>query len=598
MLHLRSEWDKQMPTALNDFRAIRFANQRKGHPGPYLVPLFSKMQRLKYATLAILWVLSISYFWAWWLQPEHVISTPRFVILSLALGWATFLECYFLTVLLRSRRPANRLGELFGSRVAMIVTKTPSEPFDIVRVTLEAMLAQDYPHDTWLADEDPSPETIAWCAERGVQISTRKDRQDYHRSEWPRRTRCKEGNLAFFYDHYGYEQYDFVIQMDADHVPQESYLREMLKPFADKEVGYVSGPSICASNRADSWAARTRLYRESMFHGVLQAGYSNGMAPMCIGSHYAVRTAALREVGGLGPELAEDHSTSMIMNAGGWRGVHSLDAIAIGAGPANITDMITQEFQWSRSLVTLLLRYTPTYFKRLRPALKFQFIFSQLWYPISALFMLVMYAAPIYAIVFTAPFAAVTYPAFIGHLLPAGLLFLIIAYVIKRDGFYRPNSAAFMSWEKALFPCLQWPWVFWGCAMAIFDSISGRFVDFRITPKGDSQKINLSWRVILPYFVLAIGALVPVFLAPNPQTIPGFFVLSIMNAALFGTIFLIIVWDYLRTTMLTDSINPIVAGKLAMAAVVLIAMMSSAIWMRGRDSIFALVSSPQVLGHF
>lgn len=65
-------------------------------------------------------------------------------------------------------------------------------------------------------------------------------------------------------------------------------------------------PSICAANAAQSWAARTRMYTEAAFHGVFQSGYTGALAPMCIGSHYAVRTAALKEVGGLGPELAED----------------------------------------------------------------------------------------------------------------------------------------------------------------------------------------------------------------------------------------------------------------------------------------------------
>src|SRR5258705_9038056 len=107
----------------------------------------------------------------------------------------------------------------------MVVTKAPSEPWGVVRETLEAMLAQDHPHDTWLADEDPAHETIAWCKTHGVKISTRKGVADYHRTSWPRRTRFKEGNLAYFYDHYGYDLYEFVAQMDADHVPSRGYLR-------------------------------------------------------------------------------------------------------------------------------------------------------------------------------------------------------------------------------------------------------------------------------------------------------------------------------------------------------------------------------------
>ena len=96
------------------------------------------------------------------------------------------------------------------------------------------------------------------------KISTRKDQTDYHRTNWPRRTKCKEGNLAFFYDHYGYANYDFVVQLDADHVPTEGYLEEMLRGFADPKVGYVSAPSICDSNAKESWSARGRLYVEGL----------------------------------------------------------------------------------------------------------------------------------------------------------------------------------------------------------------------------------------------------------------------------------------------------------------------------------------------
>ncbi|MGO6907962.1 glycosyltransferase, partial [Rhizobium ruizarguesonis] len=132
-------------------------------------------------------------------------------------------------------------------------------------------------------------------------------------------------NLAFFNDHYGYSRYDFVAQLDADHVPAPDYLFNMLRPFADPKVGYVSAPSICDKNASESWSARGRLYAEASMHGSLQAGYNGGLAPLCIGSHYAVRTVALKQIGGLGPELAEDHSTTLMMNAGGWRGVHALD---------------------------------------------------------------------------------------------------------------------------------------------------------------------------------------------------------------------------------------------------------------------------------
>jgi cellulose synthase (UDP-forming) len=204
--------------------------------GPYLSPLMTPAQKTRYCLLLGIWLLALAYFWVWWLRPEHNIGTFSYVLNLIVIGWLTLLPLYFVLILPRARVP-GRIPVPAGYRVAMVVTKAPSEPFPIVRETLEAMLRQAYPHDTWLADEDPSPETISWCREHGVMISTRKDRSDYHRTDWPRRTKCKEGNLAFFYDHYGYANYDFVVQLDADHVPTDCYLEEMLRGFADPKVG-------------------------------------------------------------------------------------------------------------------------------------------------------------------------------------------------------------------------------------------------------------------------------------------------------------------------------------------------------------------------
>ena len=149
--------------------------------------------------------------------------------------------------------------------------------------------AQDFPrpYDVWLADEDPDPATRRWCAARGVRVSCRKGVAGYHNPTWPRRARCKEGNLAYFYDRFGYAAYDVVAQLDADHVPEAGYLREVVRPFADPRVGYVAAPSVCDANAGRSWAARARLYTEATLHGPLQAGYAGGAAPLCIGSHYA-----------------------------------------------------------------------------------------------------------------------------------------------------------------------------------------------------------------------------------------------------------------------------------------------------------------------
>ncbi|GLS39407.1 N-acetylglucosaminyltransferase [Mesorhizobium tianshanense] len=520
---------------------------------PLMVPLLTGYRRIEFLVGVFVWFAAVVYFWVWWFDPTHYVDFFGFLTVTVVLAWVTLLPAYFLAIFYRGRKPSGPLRLPAGSRVAMVVTKAPSEPFSIVAVTLKAMLLQDVPHDTWLADEDPSLETLNWCRQHGVFVSTRKGRVDYHRATWPRRTRCKEGNLAFFYDHYGYERYDFVAQLDADHVPEPDYLHQMLRPFADPAVGYVSAPSICDRNAAESWSARGRLYAEASMHGSLQAGYNGGLAPLCIGSHYAVRAAALKELGGLGPELAEDHSTTLMMNAHGWRGVHALDAIAHGDGPRTFADLVTQEFQWSRSLVMLLLKYSPIFIPRLPMKLKFQFLFSQLWYPLFALFMALMFAMPIIALARRENFVAVTYPEFLMHSAPLSVILVLMAYRWRAGGTFRPFDAKILSWECILFLFARWPWALAGTIAAVRDWLTGSFVDFRITPKGISEVGPLPIRVLAPYGVLSVASVLPVLLVEEVGETRGFYVFAIVNAALYALLFLVIVVQHARENVVRIS---------------------------------------------
>jgi cellulose synthase (UDP-forming) len=299
-------------------------------------------------------------------------------------------------------------------------------------------------------------------------------------------------------------------------------------------------------NATESWAARTRLHTEAAFHGVFQTGYTAAFAPMCIGSHYAVRTVALKAIGGLGPELAEDHATSMMMNAGGWRGVHAIDAIALGDGPATVADMVTQEFQWSRSLTTLLLQHTPRFLRRMPVRLRFLFLFCQLLYACLAVTAVMMYLAPLLALGLDIRFADVAYPAFLGHVAPGALVMTAIAYRMRADGFFRPFHAPVIGWEKMLFLALQWPWVLWGCLMAVRDRLTGHFVDFRITPKGQGARRHLPGKVLGLYTLLAVGCSVPVLLADDLTEARGFLLLSLLNGLIYTSLVVVMVTQHLR----------------------------------------------------
>jgi cellulose synthase (UDP-forming) len=499
-------------------------------PVEYLTKVLNKRQSSHLYFLTSVWLVTTVAFAVWWFQPAHYTEPFRFAFNSFILAWSLIIPGYYFYFLCQMKKPNPKLEIPSTWRIAMVTTRAPSEPFSKVQKTLLAMKAQMPSHDTWLADEDPSVDTLKWCAKHGVSVSCRKGVAGYHNDTWPRRRQCKEGNLAYFYDMYGYENYDFVSQLDGDHIPTPGYLKAMMAGFHDPTVGYVSAPSICDANASNSWVARGRLFLESHIHGTLQAGYNNkGWCPMCIGSHYAVRTIALRESGGLGAELAEDHSTTLLLCAQGWRGIHAIDAIAHGDGPASFTDGMVQEFQWARSLVMILLGVTPHYLGRMPLRLQFQFLFGQLWYFLFSGALLSSYLLPLLGLVSGVSFAHVGYLEFLfWSALPTASSMFVIVWV-KRQGLLRPVDAKVFSWEVILFQLARWPWVLCAIIDAVKCTITKTTLEWKITPKGRRNKKAISLSMLLPYLlIVAASSIVSFFHASSPYT-AGYFYLTLFN---------------------------------------------------------------------
>jgi cellulose synthase (UDP-forming) len=514
----------------------------------FLIPVMGKGKRKVLFYLIGIWIISLTLFLIYWCRPEHIVGWDKFIINTLLFFWINLLPGYFFFFVSRMKQVNPDLEIPGGWKVAMVTTRAPSEPFSVVQKTLLAMKDQKFPHDTWLADEDPYEELKEWCQQNDIRLCSRKGIDEYHRDTWPRRTKCKEGNLAYFYDHHGYDNYDIVVQMDADHVPGENYLEEMIRPFINEEVGYVSAPSICDSNAGSSWTARGRLYSEAIMHGPLQAGYSNGFATLCIGSHYAVRTKALKEIGGLGPELAEDHSTTLMMNGHGWKGIHAFNALASGEGPPTIADCITQEFQWSRSLMILLLTELPRYWKRLSPGLRLQFLFSELWYPLFGLMFLLGTLLPIIAVFNGEAWVSVSFVEFLLYSVPTTVSIIAVVWYLKKNLLLRPHYAPVMSWEIMLFQILRWPWAFYGSLMGIVVVIMKKSPGFKVTPKGGPRAKSLDWSILYPYIALTVISAIPGIFIRQDNNAAGYHFFLLINVTTYIVlIFCILILNYYET---------------------------------------------------
>lgn len=502
----------------------------------YLIPVLTFWQEAVLRLIAFAWIITGLSFWMWWLDPRQLGFNIAAALVTGCLAWLFVLGGYFLFFACGMRRP-NPAVALPKLRVAMAVTMAPSEPWPVLQRTLRGMLAQDfpYPFDVWLVTEKRSRKASRWCRQHGVQVASRSGVAEYHRAEWPRRTRCKEGNLAYFYDTYGYARYDVVAQLDADHVPSRHYLEHMVRPFADPAVGYVAAPSICDANAGDGWTVRGRLHKEATMHGPLQAGSNGGWAPACIGSHYAVRTQALKEVGGLGPDLAEDFSTTLWLQAGGWEGVFAVDAEAHGDGPVTLEAMLTQEYQWARSLGTILTRWMPGKVGRLRPKARARLVFALLYYFINGVAILTATALPAIGVLTDSSWHSGTLGGWYLHLWPCSVTLLLASLWLRRCRALRPERAKLWSLEVALFQLIRWPWTTWAFVRGMWEGFHRRppTTSFKVTPKGDTGAAPLRPALLAPTLLLAAALTACAVLAPHPARSLGLFLLASAQAQLY-----------------------------------------------------------------
>ncbi|QQR52877.1 hypothetical protein IPG36_02050 [bacterium] len=159
-----------------------------------------------------------------------------------------------------------------GLRVAFITTYVPnSEPIELLKQTLPAMLATHYPHDTWLLDEGNDDTARILCAQLGVRHFSRSGRQRYNQPEGQFARKTKGGNHNAWYDLYG-QNYDFVAQIDTDFVPSRYFLERTLGYFQDPHVGFVGTPQIYG-NTAHSLVAKGAAEQTYNFYGPLMRDY-------------------------------------------------------------------------------------------------------------------------------------------------------------------------------------------------------------------------------------------------------------------------------------------------------------------------------------
>ncbi len=257
-----------------------------------------------------------------------------------------------------------------------------SEPFEVIRTTLQAVKRIDYEAmEVYVLDDGASPQVAHLAESLGFHYLSRPASgltwQD-----------SKSGNLNFGLRH---SRGDLILVLDADQVPVPEILQRLVGFFALDRVAYVQSRQTFFLPEGDPFYNADRVFYET-----LQLSNDRANAVVSCGSGVVYRRQALEEMGGFATwNLVEDFTTSYEILSRGWRGIYFPYPLSRGLAPATLAGVYRQRFQWCLDTMRLFFWDNPLWKRGLTWPQKRHFLIVMLSYMVSGLVFPIFYALPL-----------------------------------------------------------------------------------------------------------------------------------------------------------------------------------------------------------
>jgi cellulose synthase (UDP-forming) len=298
--------------------------------------------------LILVGVLFMAVFLWMYFQPQNRGYTLLFVLLSISICLKMFrlLHEWYHYWRVIPPKPAE-IDRCW--HVDIFTTYCADEPYEMVINTLRAIQNIDYPHTTYLCDEEGDPYLSMICEELGVEHIVRHDRKD-----------AKAGNIN---NALQVAEGDICLILDPDHIPVPDFLNHVLPYFQDPKVGFVQ----CVQgyyNRKESLVAYGATEQTYTFYGPMMTTMGSYGTAQAIGANCTFRRDALDSIGGHAAGLSEDMHTAMQLHAKGWKSVYVPLPLSYGLVPATLSAYYKQQLKWSRGTFELLFVTYPRLFSQ------------------------------------------------------------------------------------------------------------------------------------------------------------------------------------------------------------------------------------------
>ncbi len=362
---------------------------------------------------------------------------------------------------------------------------TYNEPLAVVRATVLAARAQDWPSDkltVYLLDDGRRPEFRAFAAQVGVSYLVRPDNKH-----------AKAGNLNHALAH---THGDFIAIFDCDHVPTRSFLQMTMGLVVRQDnLAMVQTPHHFYS--ADPFERNLRAFRSvpnegELFYGLIQPGNDLWNAVFFCGSCAVLRRTSLESIGGIAVEtVTEDAHTMLKMHRKGWSSAYLDIPQAAGLATESLAAHVGQRIRWARGMAQIFRIDNPLVGRGLTFAQRLCYLSAMVhfFFGIPRLIFLV---SPLSFLIFDAqifnalPLLVVTYA--VPHLIHS---------IVTNSRMQRSYRHSF--WSDVYESALAW-YVAIPTTLAL---IAPKLGTFNVTAKGGLiERRFFSGRIALPYAIL------------------------------------------------------------------------------------------------
>jgi cellulose synthase (UDP-forming) len=229
--------------------------------------------------------------------------------------------------------PSIRPGASPGRTVDVYVC-TYNEPPSVLEATLAGCELLSYPHTTWLLDDGARPEIADLASAWGARYMKRPDK-----------AHAKAGNINHALPR---TEGEFVLVLDADHVPLPDALDTLVGYFENPKVALVQTPHDFSNHDSIQHYDLGR-HEQSVFFSAICVGKDRHNGSFWCGSGALIRREALLSIGGVATDtIAEDFHTTIKLHRRGWRTHYDERIIAQGRAPHDLAAYLLQRDRWAR----------------------------------------------------------------------------------------------------------------------------------------------------------------------------------------------------------------------------------------------------------